>query len=133
MADLGSALVRRLQDDPAVAALVRAKIHWVIVPQTADLPFVRMQVISDPRPQDLDGYVSARETRVQIDCFAASHAVSQKIAETIIDATAEPNTVAGVVFGRVAAEGPRDLGEDVPGKGFIHRASLDLLVWHRLA
>jgi hypothetical protein len=92
-----------------------------------------MQVVSDPRPQDLDGYVSSRETRVQADCFAASHAVAQQIAECIITATAEPAIVAGVVFSRVAAEGPRDLGEDVPGKGFIHRASLDLLVWHRLA
>ncbi|WP_394658425.1 DUF3168 domain-containing protein [uncultured Novosphingobium sp.] len=133
MADLGSGLVARLIAASGVQSLVGSKVHWVKVPQTTEVPYVRMQVISDDRGEDLDGYTGTHETRVQVDCFAATHAASQKIAEAIVAATSRPSVVEGVVFGRIKADGPRDLGEDVPGKGFIHRASLDLLVWHRLA
>ena len=55
------------------------------------------------------------------------------MAETIIAAVANPATVDGIKFGRTKAEGPRDLGEDVDGVGYVHRASMDLLAEHSLA
>jgi len=133
MADLGTALFERLRDAPKVAALVGTKIHWLKVPQGTTPPYIRLQVVSGDTIEDLDGDTAVHETRVQADCFAGSHAISQEIAQAITKITAEPATVAGVVFGRIKATGPRDLGEDVPGKSFIHRASMDLLVWYRLA
>lgn len=133
MPDMPSALQARLTGDTAVLAAVGTQAFWSVVPQTATLPYIRMQVISDPRPADLDGEEIARETRVQVDCFAKTYKAARQLAEAVISATAEPATVAGVVFGRIKAEGPRDLGEDVDGKGFIHRMSMDLLIWHRLA
>lgn len=127
MADMQTALRSRLTGGAA-----GTRVYWNIVPQTATLPYMRLQTISDPRPQHLDGYDSARETRVQCDCFAATYGAARAMAEAVITATDGPFTQSGIVFGRVKAEGPRDLGEDTAA-GYVHRASLDLLVWHREA
>jgi hypothetical protein len=133
MADLGNAMFERLRDAPQVAAIVGTKIHWLKVPQGTTPPYIRLQVVSGDAFEDLDGDTVVRESRVQADCFALTHAISHELAEAITRATAEPATVAGVIFSRIKVTGPRDLGEDVDGKGFIHRASMDLLVWYRLA
>lgn len=128
MPDLQSALRSRI-----VTAAGHSRIYWTLAPQGASMPYVRMQTISDPRPQHLEGYDSARTTRVQVDVFASTYGGARSLAETIIAAVANPATVSGVKFGRTKAEGPRDLGEDVEGVGYVHRASLDLLAEHSLA
>ena len=128
MADLQSALRSRI-----VTAVGHSQVYWTLVPQGKDRPYIRMQTISDPRPQHLEGYQKARTTRVQVDVFADSYGAARSAAETIIAAVANPATVSGVKFGRTKAEGPRDLGEDVEGVGYVHRASLDLLAEHSLA
>lgn len=128
MPDLQSALFSRIS-----TAIGSTQVYWGIAPQGKARPYVRMQTISDPRPEHLGGYDSARTTRVQVDVFADSYAQARGLTETIISAVAEPATVSGVKFGRIKAEGPRDLGEDVDGVGFIHRLSFDLLAEHSLA
>ena len=128
MADMQTALRAKL----VTATAAGTRIYWNIVSQSAALPYIRLQTISDPRPQHLDGYDSARETRVQCDCFAATYGAARAMAEAVIAATDGPFTQSGIVFGRVKAEGPRDLGEDTAA-GYVHRASVDLLVWHREA
>lgn len=132
MADLATGLYARLAANAQVSAVVGTRLYWVKVPQTAGLPYVRMQVVSDPRPEHLQGYDDRRVSRVQVDCFASTYGAARQLAEKIIAAVAEPTTVGGVQFGRTKAEGPRDHGEDT-ASGFTHRASLDLLVEHRLA
>lgn len=127
MSQFGIALKARI-----VAAGV-SEVHWTRVPQGKALPYVRLQIVSDPRPQHLEGYDGSRTSRIQVDCFAASWGQSHDIAETIIAAVAQPATVGGIKFGRTKAEGPRDLGEDVQGVGFVHRLSMDLLAEHSLA
>lgn len=129
MADFATALRTRLVDASTSAD---TRIYPVIVPQNAVKPYIRYQTISDPRPEHLGGYDGARQVRVQVDCFAATYAAGRALAEAVIAALAAPATVGGVQFGRIKAEGPRDLGEDT-ATGFTHRASLDLLVEHRLA
>lgn len=129
MADLTQALVARLLAAPAVAAIAGAKVHWSKVPQGTALPYVRLQVVSDPRTQHLKGYDAGRQTRVQADCFAAGYGQARTLALALIEAMALPAEIAGVRFGRTRAEGPRDLGEDAPA-GFIHRMSVDLLIEH---
>jgi hypothetical protein len=133
MADFATALHARLKNDAPISAVVATRIYWLKVPQNAARPYVRLQTISDPRPANLQGYDSARVTRVQADCFADTYGAARALAEKIITALATPDTVGGVHFGFTKAEGPRDLGEDVDGVGFVHRASLDLLVEHKLA
>ena len=128
MADLQSALHARLS-----AAIGNSRVYWGIAPQKAQLPYVRLNTISDPRPQHLKGYDGARPTRVQADVFASTYAEARSVSESIIAALAAPAEVGGIRFGRTKAEGPRDLGEDVRGDGFIHRLSTDLLAEHSLA
>jgi hypothetical protein len=131
MPTLKSALVQRLLDAPAVSAIVGTKIKWNAITQSTALPYVRLQIISDPRPINLKGYDGSRETRVQADCFAATNIQADAIAAAIIATILAPTPpAAGGHFGRTKALGPQDLGEDVEGKPFIHRASLDLLVRH---
>lgn len=134
MADFATALRGRLT---GLAAGTR--VYWGMVPQGTALPYVRMQTISDERPTDLDGYQARREPRVQVDCFAlekskggGGHEQARALAESIVTTLATPGTFGGVAFGFVRASGPRDLGEDTSA-GFVHRASLDLIVEHRLA
>lgn len=127
MADFATALRGRLTGLSA-----GTRVYWSMVPQGTALPYIRMQTVSDPRPEHLQGYDTARVTRVQVDCFAATYAAARGLAESVIAAVAQPSTSGGVRFGRVKAEGPRDLGEDT-ANGFIHRASMDLLIEHSLA
>ncbi|WP_247718238.1 tail completion protein gp17 [Qipengyuania proteolytica] len=132
-----TALAKRLESDTTLAAALvsggKARIHWTKVPQDSGLPYIRMQTISDPRPEHLGGYQGARQTRVQVDVFSSSYGQARALAEAVIAAVAESDEVGGIAFGRTKAEGPRDLGEDVSGVGFVHRLSLDLLTEHRLA
>ena len=115
------------------AAIGNTRVYPGFVPQGKARPYVRMNTVSDVRPQHLQGYDGARSTRVQIDVFSDSYGEARAISETIIAALAEPATVAGVKFGRTKAEGPRDEGEDVEGIGYIHRLRTDLLAEHSLA
>lgn len=135
MADLQSALHARLS-----VSLGHSRVYWNAVPQNADFPYVRLSTVSDPRPQHLTGYDTARQTRIQADVFAlepraggGGYGEARAISETIIAAVAQPATVSGVKFGRTKAEGPRDMGEDVAGVGYVYRLSLDLLAEHSLA
>lgn len=123
MADFAAAFRSRL------IGLAGGQIFWTIVPAGKVTPFVRLQVISDARPEHLAGYDGARQSRVQADCFAATHKAARALALATIATVAAPATEGGVSFGRTRAEGPRDLGEDAT-EGFIHRASVDLLVEH---
>lgn len=132
MADFTTALFTRLSTDPQVSGVIGTKVYPTIVPQDKALPYIRYQIVSDPRPEHLGGYDRARAVRVQVDCFATSYVTARGLAEKVITAMTEPATVAGVQFGHTKAEGPRDLGEDVAGMGFVHRASVDLLVEHRV-
>lgn len=132
MADLGTAFHARSVADAGIAAIIAKRLYPVAVPQGAVLPYGRYQVISDPRPEHLKGYHASRTVRVQVDCFAETYAEARALAEAFVQAFALPATIAGVKFNRGKAEGPRDLGEDVQGKPFIHRASLDLLLEHRV-
>lgn len=128
MPDLQTALRSRI-----VTAAGHSRVYWTLAPQGAVRPYVRMQTVSDPRPEHLKGYDGSRVTRVQVDVFADSYGAARDLAESIIAAVAQPATVGGINFGRTKAEGPRDLGEDVEGVGYVHRLSMDLLTEHSLA
>lgn len=131
MADFWGALRTRILAAPTVSAIVATRVYWNMAPQGAVRPYVVLTTISDPRPGHLQGYDGSRVTRVQCDCFGAKHIEATGLAEAILAACAgNPGVTGGVRFGRIKAEGPRDLSQDIEGIGTIHRASLDLLVEH---
>jgi hypothetical protein len=131
MADFATALRTRLISFGPLSTLLATRVYPLIRPQSSPLPAIRYQVISDPRPENLKGYDGARVSRVQVDCFASTYVGARDVAEKVVAAIASPATVAGVQFGRVKAEGPRDLFNDTDS-GDIYGASVDLLVEHRL-
>lgn len=112
-----------------------ARVYWVDRPQTSALPAVTLQIISDLRPQHLKGFNELRDTRVQIDCWAkttdnvsAGYLAATALKEAVLAAVVPENTSNGIRFDRAIIDGERDLGERVETQ-FIHRASLDLIIW----
>ncbi len=126
--DMQGALRARLLAAAPITALVAQRIYWVDRPQSGQLPTIVLQTISDGRPQHLKGFNDLRETRVQVDVFGTTYSQVRAIAEAVIAALIPANTSNGVIFNRALVDGARDLGERTETQ-FIHRHSLDLLIW----
>lgn len=127
--DMQGGLRARLLASTEVTAAVGSRVYWVQRPQGSLPPAVTLQTVSDPRPEHLKGPDGARETRVQMDCWATTYAAALSLARTCIAALSGPATINGKRFGNTRVDGQRDLGEDVNGT-FLHRQSVDLLIWH---
>lgn len=126
MPDMQAALRTRLISAGTAAG---SRVTWVERPQLSALPAITLQTISDGRPQHLKGFDGARGTRVQIDCWASTYAAALSLARAVIAALQPPAVISGKKFGQAQIDGQRDLGEDVSGT-FIHRQSVDLIIWH---
>ncbi|MGK2908746.1 MAG: DUF3168 domain-containing protein [Sphingobium sp.] len=128
--DFHSGLRARLRTDTTVAAIVGTRVDWMVRPEKDALPSVTLQTVSDPRPQHLKGMDGARPTRVQIDCWAATYVAALDLARAVIAVLSVPATISGKRFGNAQVEGQRDLGETVSDGSFIHRQSVDFVIWH---
>lgn len=129
MADFAAAFVTRLLADPGVQAAVGDRLFWLAVPQNTQFPYVRLQVISDPRTGHLRGPDGARVSLVQADCMAASYGEQRRASDALIAAAGPPATVSGVRFGRTLTSGPTDEGEDT-SRGYVFRGRIELMVEH---
>lgn len=123
------ALRSRLKAAAPVAALVGTRIDWGTRPQGDPYPSVVLKVISDPMPQDYKGFVGMRQTRVQIDCLAEDRAEAVALRKAVIPAIIAGGTYYGTRFGRAFIDSVRDLGAKTD-TGFVHRDSIDALIWH---
>jgi hypothetical protein len=126
--DLASALLKRLDDDTAVTALVGTRKHWVTRKQGDPLPAIVLQVISEDRPQHLAGFEAMRTARVQVGALALKYGEARQVLEAAIAALVEPVIVDNVRFWRATVEGPRDTAEEVAGVGMVHRPIADLMI-----
>lgn len=127
--DMQGALRARIT---GAATSAGSRVYWVERPQLAALPAVTLQIISDLRPQHLKGFDDLRDTRVQIDCWADTYAAVTTLKEAVLAAAVPENTSNGIQFNRAIVDGERDLGERA-GEKFVHRASLDLIIWWQTA
>lgn len=91
---------------------------------------VTLFTVSDPRPSTYDGVDTARETRVQFDCYGDTRGAAQDLAEAVIAAATPRGTHGGTHFAGAFVAGSRDLTERPPGGALEYRQSLDLLIWH---
>lgn len=130
--DMQGALRARLTNAAAVTNHVGQRIYWIDRPQAQALPAITLQIISDGRPQHLKGFHEIRDTRVQIDVWSLTYATNKTITEAVIATLVPEDTSNAIRFNRSLVEGVRDLGEST-GTQFIHRTSLDLIVWWSLA
>lgn len=123
--DMQGALRARITGASTTAG---TRVYWVDRPQSAALPAVTLQTISDPRPQHLKGFDELRETRVQIDCWADTYAIAKALMEAVLTAVVPENTANGIRFDRALVDSTNDSGERTETK-FIHRQTADLFFW----
>lgn len=123
--DMQGALRARLLGATAAGS----RVYWVDRPQGSALPAITLQVISGDRPQTYDGFQSSRQSRVQMDVWAETHAAGTALLEAAIGAVAPRVTANGIQFDRTFFEGERDTSERL-GTANIYRAGIDLLVRH---
>lgn len=130
--DWKGALKARLVAAAPVTALVGtspARVDWVERPQASALPAITLQTIDDARPRTYGNFQEGRPSTVQMDVWAASFAQKEALTEAAITALAGASTANGISFQPAYIDSVRDLGERVETQ-FIHRTSIDLIVWH---
>lgn len=123
-----AALRARLISDAGVAALVGQRIYWIQAPQSADIPRITLNRISDDRQQTYSGFQPLRSTLVQCDIWAETYAKALLIEQAIISELAAPETSNGIVFSRPQIDASRD-GFERTDTQEIYRISLDLIIW----
>lgn len=128
--DFQTGVRARLLANSTVSAIVGTRVDWMARPQNAALPAISLQTVSDSRPDHLKGFDGARETRVQCDCWAATYAAALALARAVIAALQPPTTITGKRFGNARVDAQRDLGENIADGSFIHRQSVDFIIWH---
>lgn len=131
MQNFEDAIVARLEADASVSAQIGRKdsnpaIAWDEIPQGYPVPFIRLQVVTDDRPQHLKGYESARPTRVQMDVVGERRRAARRLTEAAIDALVPVATVGGVIFNRTMIGGGSS-GPDRRGEQPVFRIRTDLI------
>lgn len=127
-----TALRARLVADASVAALVGTRVYWRIRPQGSDLPAIVLTIISDPRPQHLEGFQDLRATRVQIDCMAATFAELVALREAAIAAVVPAGVTDDTRFCRGEINNVIPKGEDT-ATAWVFGEAIDATIWHKQA
>ena len=124
-----AALVTRLLATPGVFALTGDNIEWDERAPDAPMPAITLQVISDPRPQNHDGFDPFRGTRVQVNCLARTAAQAEALLELVIPVLVLPAVVGSTTFLRSFVDGGGSDAEQTD-TGRICRERTDLIIWH---
>lgn len=130
MADVGSAIVGRLEADPAWTAVIDGRLDWgVSLPETP-YPRAVANFITRDRPDHYTGSDMAF-SRLQLDVYSAvSSGEAAEIAELAIDVLQPEDTVGGVRFCRaVEVDGPTDSGDQTDTL-YIYRARTEFALLH---
>ena len=123
--DMQGALRARLVGQTAAGS----RVYWLDRPQGTALPAITLQTISGGRPQTYSGFQGWRESRVQLDVWAATYAEARSILEAAIAALAPLGTSNGIHFDRTDFESERDNTERLETL-LIYRTGIDLIVRH---
>jgi Protein of unknown function (DUF3168) len=134
--DMEQALLKRLLEDAALAALVGESVAWEDRPQDDTFPGISLQVISNPRDQHMQGFQQLERTRVQADVWALSYGDKKAVTEALVAAAVPAGEFHGITFDRadIAADADRPSGApEGDGKPFIYRRQIDFIIWHSQA
>jgi hypothetical protein len=124
-----AALVARLLTTPEVFALTGNEIEWNDLAADAPLPAITLQVISDPRPQNHDGFDGFRGTRVQVNCLARTASQAEALLELVIPVLVLPAVVGSTTFLRSFVDNGGSDAVNTPA-GRLCRERSDLIIWH---
>jgi hypothetical protein len=127
-----TALRRRLLDDPALAALVGARVDWIEAPQAGAWPRMTLLTVSETHDQDYAGFVGLREAMVQVDCWALDQAGARAVQAAALAALIPAALSEGVQFARAFVGRIRDLPE-ASETAPKFRVSMDIRVRWRAA
>lgn len=119
----------RLIDDAIVGPIVETQIYWRIRPQNKPVPAIVLTIVSDPRPQHLEGFHSLRSTRVQLDCYGRTYDETRALRDNVITAIAPYAVIGKTRFDHAEIENVIDRGEDT-SVGFQHCHLIDASIWH---
>jgi len=136
LADMRVGLRAYLLDDAAIAAIVGSRVHPLVLPQGDTGPSIvysRISAVGDHHMSAASGLV---QTRLQLDCWAASLDNAAALADLVKqrldgfsgtmlwgeDSPAEAIVVQGIFF-----DGER---EDFDNAAKLHRVSRDYLIWY---
>jgi len=124
-----AAVIARLLGDPAITAMIDDRAEWDELAPDSPRPAIMLQTISDPRPQNHDGFDPFRGTRVQLNCEARTAAEAQALLELAIPALVLPAVIGDVTFLQSFVDGG---GSDAirTTTGRICRERTDLIIWH---
>lgn len=127
-----AALLARLLATAGLTALVSTRINWSRRPQGESLPAVVLHRIDGSPDYHLSGPSGLVESRVQVDCWAASYGAAKAIARQVEAAVSGLRFTQGAIrFDAILILDERDstFDETTP----IFRTSLDLGVFHASA
>lgn len=138
-----AALRRRALAHPDIVAttapyLTERAVFFDYRPQGSPMPALVMNIVADPREQHLKGFDGLRQTRVQLDAYAATAPAAEALAEAAITALVPHGEFSGVRFGRaMVANGPINLsagtqdGVAVQAGNPISRRMVELIISHK--
>lgn len=122
-------LAARLLTNADIAALVVDRVEWDDLSPDSALPAIMLQVISDPRPQNHDGFDPFRGTRVQINCEASTASEADALLELVTPVLVLPAVSGSTTFLQSFVDGGgSDAIQTTTGRRC--RARTDLIIWH---
>lgn len=122
-------LAARLLGAPAVAALVGDGVEWDDFAPDSPLPGIMLQIITDARPQNHDGFDPFWPSRVQLNSLGRTKAEAIAVRDAAIPALVPFAVQGGTTFLRSFVDGGGSDAERTPA-GRICRERTDLIIWH---
>lgn len=109
----------------AVATSVKARVYPVVAPQNPKYPFIVYMRISGGQQNDLNGYATLENPRIQIDTYSTSYSQAKSISSAV-------HTVmnSATAF-RCTLISDLDLFEDELQETGVFRMTQDYSCWNR--
>jgi len=105
-----------------VTSSISTRIYPLIVPQQSALPAITYARISGGQENNLSGYSSIENPRIQIDCWAETYKEIKTIAENVHTVLNTTTTFSAILISDM------DFYEDDVE---LYRESMDFKIWNR--
>lgn len=126
-----AALISWLLAQPAVAALCANRVTPLPRPEGEPLPAVTLQLIFGGTRALYGGDDQLQGWRLEFACWANSRAIAVALADEVRLALAAPFEHGGIAFLGAFLRGAHGDGDMVAGE-YVHRAVLDMMIWHKI-
>lgn len=125
------ALSQLLLGDPAIGLLVDTRVHWDAIPQGTKGVAIVMFLISSPPDYTMSGPSGLVQSRVQIDCRAATKPEAKAAANAVMaKLSGYRGRLANTIFGGVFKLSERSRHEKPSGSEEFYTASADYQLSH---